>query len=251
MIYITGDTHGDFSRFSAWRFPEQKTMTKDDCVMICGDFGAVWGGDKYQEKTLDDLSQLPFTILFADGNHENYDLLDAYPVETWHGGQVQKIRPNVIHLMRGQIFEIDGKSFFVMGGAACHDLWNGVLDMADPDFEVKYRELYSNKKFFRIKGLSWWEQELPTDSELDLAWNNLCARGKKVDYVISHCAPTSVQEQIAAKTNNSTYKPDRLTQFHQRVYDECSFDMWFCGHYHNPMKVGKIQVLYKSLQPLS
>ena len=35
MIYITGDTHGDFSRFSVEAFPEQKNMTKDDYVTIC------------------------------------------------------------------------------------------------------------------------------------------------------------------------------------------------------------------------
>lgn len=248
MIFVTGDTHGDFSRFSEDRFFVQKVMTKDDYVIICGDFGGIWAGDELQEKTLDSLSQLPFTILFADGNHENYDLLERYPVEKWHGGQVQVIRENVIHLMRGQIYEIERKKFFVMGGASCHDLWNGVLDMEDPNFESDYFRLRYQGKFFRIKGLSWWEQELPTDALLGLAWDNLCANRKKVDFVISHCAPTAIQEKISIRTNNNTYKPDRLTQFHQRVYDECRYKKWFCGHYHYPTKIGKIQVLYEDIQ---
>ena len=42
MIYITGDCHQDFERFNIDVFPEQKEMTKDDCVIICGDFGFVW-----------------------------------------------------------------------------------------------------------------------------------------------------------------------------------------------------------------
>lgn len=42
MIYITGDTHGDFLRFSMNAFPEQAEMTKEDIVIICGDFGGVW-----------------------------------------------------------------------------------------------------------------------------------------------------------------------------------------------------------------
>lgn len=251
LIYITGDTHGDFARFSLEKFPEQNIMTKDDYVIICGDFGGIWAGDEQQEKKLDSLSLLPFTILFADGNHENYDLLNDYPVMEWHGGQIQTIRHNVLHLMRGQIYEIDGKSFFVMGGAACHDLWNSVLDMEDSDFEAKYFRLRHKGEFFRIKGLSWWEQELPTDATLEQAWNNLCAHGKTVDYVISHCAPTTIQEKICRKLNNHTYKPDRLTQFHQRVYNECKFEKWFCGHYHHPMKVGRIQVLYKKVQALA
>lgn len=32
MIYFTGDTHSDFTRFSTDRFPEQKNMSKNDYV---------------------------------------------------------------------------------------------------------------------------------------------------------------------------------------------------------------------------
>ena len=99
-------------------FPEQKEMTKDDFVIICGDFGGVWNkGEENKEETMlmDWLDCKFFTTLFVDGNHENFDRLYDYPVEEWHGGKVHKIRPSVIHLMRGQIFEIDGKSIFT-----CH-----------------------------------------------------------------------------------------------------------------------------------
>ena len=41
MIYITGDTHSDFTRFAEEKFPIQTEMTKDDCIIICGDFGEV------------------------------------------------------------------------------------------------------------------------------------------------------------------------------------------------------------------
>ena len=164
MIYVTGDTHGDFSRFSKGAFPAQKGMTRADCVIICGDFGGVWNDGAEQQAGLDRLNDLPFTTLFLDGNHENFDLLASYPATQWHGGRVQVIRPNVLHLMRGQVYDIGGKTFFTMGGAACHDIRNGVLDLGDPDFERKYRQLRRQKKFFRIKHLSWWEQELPTRS---------------------------------------------------------------------------------------
>lgn len=40
MIYITGDTHGDWrSRLNHYVFPEGDTLSKDDYVIICGDFG--------------------------------------------------------------------------------------------------------------------------------------------------------------------------------------------------------------------
>lgn len=101
-IFLTGDTHGDFSRFRPDIFYEQAGLTKDDCTIICGDFGGVWDGSPEEQGQLDWLEQRPYTTLFVSGNHENYDLLAQYPVEEWHGGQVQRIRPSVIHLMRGR-----------------------------------------------------------------------------------------------------------------------------------------------------
>lgn len=101
MIYITGDCHGNFERFNASIFPEQNEMTKDDYVIICGDFGGVWNKDeesKMETMILDWLDCKPFTTLFVSGNHENFDRLMDYPVEEWYGGKVQKIRPSVIHL---------------------------------------------------------------------------------------------------------------------------------------------------------
>ena len=114
MVYITGDTHCDFSRFDIENFPIQEEMTKSDYVIICGDFGGVWTylEESIQEKQrLDWLNERNFTTLFVDGNHENFTRLYDYPVENWHGGKVHKIRDSVFHLIRGEIFDIDGKSF--------------------------------------------------------------------------------------------------------------------------------------------
>ena len=125
MIYITGDCHRNFERFNTRNFPEQKEMTKDDYVLICGDFGGIWNKDtENKEETwlLDWLDCKTFTTLFIDGNHENFDRLYAYPVEEWHGGKIHKIRPSVLHLMRGQVFEIAEKKVFTFGGASSHDI---------------------------------------------------------------------------------------------------------------------------------
>ena len=117
MIYVTGDTHGNFRRFQPEYFPEQAGMTKNDVVIIAGDFGGVWFGDSRDDETLDWLERLPFTLAFVCGNHENYDALERYPVDDWHDGKVHRVRPHVLHLMRGQIFELESYRFFTMGGA--------------------------------------------------------------------------------------------------------------------------------------
>ena len=79
MIYITGDCHQDFRRFNMESFPEQKEMSKEDYVIICGDFGGVWNRNeesKKEKSLMDWLDSKLFTTLFVDGNHENFDRLD-------------------------------------------------------------------------------------------------------------------------------------------------------------------------------
>ena len=93
MIYITGDTHGDWmNRLNVDDFPEQKEMTKNDYVIITGDFG-IWNDTKQERYNLDWLEDKPFTTLFVDGNHSNFDRLYAIPVSEWYGGKVHFIRP--------------------------------------------------------------------------------------------------------------------------------------------------------------
>ena len=100
-------------------------------------------GKENKEETmlLDWLDCKSFTTLFVDGNHENFDRLYDYPVENWHGGKVHKIRPSVIHLMRGQVFDIDDRSIFTFGGASSHDIDGGILEPDDPDYKKKKKEL--------------------------------------------------------------------------------------------------------------
>lgn len=143
MIYITGDTHSDFNRFIIEKIPIQEEMTKNDYVIICGDFGGVWSfeGESCREKeALDWLNNKNFTTLFVDGNHENYTRLYNYPEEEWHGGKIHKIRDSVFHLIRGEIFDIDGKSIFAFGGAKSHDIQDGILNLDEEEKIYEYRK---------------------------------------------------------------------------------------------------------------
>lgn len=246
MIYITGDTHGDFSRFDIENFPEQKEMTRDDYVIICGDFGGVWCGDERDDENLDHLEELPFTILFVAGNHENYDALVSYPVEEWHGGKVQFIRPNVIHLMRGQVYTIEGKTFFAMGGAASHDISDGILEPDDPDFEVKYWMMRRTRAMFRINHYSWWKAEMPSDLEYEEARQNLDSCKWKVDYIITHCGPNSVIDILS----RGFYDHDRLTDFLETVLQKTEYSYWYFGHYHDNRQIGQHILLYEQTIPL-
>ena len=99
MIYITGDTHGEVSRFE--EIHEQYGLTDKDTLIVAGDFGCIFGLGRRDEYKLDTLAKLPYTILFIDGNHECFPQIFSYPEERWNGGRAHRIRPNILHLMRG------------------------------------------------------------------------------------------------------------------------------------------------------
>lgn len=217
-------------------------MSKDDFVIICGDFGGVWTKDKEsKEETmlLDWLDCKPFTTLFVDGNHENFDRLYQYPVEAWNGGKVHKIRPSVIHLMRGQVFTIAGKKIFTFGGAQSHDISGGILELDDPEFTQKRKELERGWKPYRINHLSWWEQELPTQAEMEEGRRNLEANGNKVDYIVTHCCASSTQVLLGG----GLFKVDYLNEYLEEVRQHVKFKKWFFGHYHDNKNVNAEEIL--------
>ena len=246
MIYITGDTHSDFSRFTEENFPIQSEMTKDDYIIICGDFGGVWTFEEEsirEKELLDWLDNKNFTTLFVDGNHENYTRLYNYPIEEWKGGKVHKIRDSVLHLMRGEIFDIDNKRIFAFGGARSHDIQDGILNLDEEERIYEYRK---RGAYFRIRDFSWWDLELPTNQEMENGIENLEKINYKVDYIISHCCPTSIQALI-----NSTYKRDILTDYLQQISEKCTFKRWYFGHYHDYKQVNsQFTLLYENIVPL-
>ncbi len=76
MVYIIGDTHGDNSYI--YNIQHKENLTKDDYIIVCGDFGFVWNGDyKRQLYKLHKCTEA--TILFVEGNHSNFDLLENFP----------------------------------------------------------------------------------------------------------------------------------------------------------------------------
>lgn len=243
MVYVTGDTHANFRKFSTRLFPEQKSLTRDDFVIILGDFGGVWADTPTERYWLDWLNDKPFTTCFVDGNHENYDRLysDEFDIVDFHGGKAHQIRNNVFHLMRGYVFEFCNKKFFCMGGASSHDIDDGILEPDDPDKISRWRW---QGRMFRVNHVSWWEQEIPSDDELNFGLCNLKKNHNKVDFIISHCLPCSVAQMLGL------YDVDRLTYYFDGLIDKgIQFDKWYCGHYHTNQTIyGKFNVLYENIE---
>lgn len=208
MIYITGDTHGHQERFDAFN----RYLKAGDILIILGDFGYIFKNNKREQDFINYLSQLPYLICFIDGNHENFHYLNSLPISLWHGGHVHKIRANIIHLMRGQVFTIENKTFFTMGGA------------------------FSITRHMGIKNYNWWEEELPHAQEYDDAYNNLNHVHFQVDYVLTHTCPKSVIYQMGLQP---VAGDKNLVEFLELLDKIVNYQHWYFGHFHKDLKISK------------
>ena len=166
------------------------------------------------EVILSSLSMLRLPGGLVNVNHENFDLIDASPVKIWGGGKAHRIRPDIIHLMRGQVYEIEGKTVFTFGGATS-------IDRAG-----------------RMEGVDWWRQEAPTYEQLDEGLANLRRYGNCVDYVITHSCGERAYAYLAAHRligSKGMYPENHLlSNFEDRV----AFRHWYFGHYHVDARLG-------------
>lgn len=227
--FISGDIHGTHDIWKLGEFSKGRgtELTKADYLIIAGDFGLLWypegsEEDKEDASWLEWLNDQPWTTLFVDGNHERFPRLNSYRINEWHGGNIHMIKDSVYHLMRGQVFKVDGKKFFTMGGGASHD------------------------KQWRTEGLSWWPEEVPSQEERNEALMNLDSNDWKVDYVVTHDAPVSIAKRLIE------HKWDRTTDEYEEwlqteIADKLDFKRWYFGHHHTDWGFGddgKYRALY-------
>ena len=226
-LIITGDTHGDpVKRFrtvmDSIKVSEdtEYTFTKNDLMAVVGDFGVIWGPDtpkqrRIENRILDELEAMPFTTVFIDGNHENFDRLLAFPEEERFGGKVGVLRPSVLHLkQRGHVYDFGGMKTWCFGGGISID------------------------KILRREGTSWWAAEEPSKEEYEYGISQLAANGWKVDMVLTHAAPTRALNALNLKpllARDLGYEPnlyDPLSPYFDKIAGRLDFDSWVFGHYH-------------------
>ena len=201
MIYVTGDTHGDYSRF---KDPAIKKLRRGDTLIICGDFGFFWNGSRKERSTIKKLTKKRYTIAFLDGCHENFDILEEFPVTEWNGGKARVISDNLIHLMRGQVYTIENKKIFTFGGGHSQD------------FD------------FRRSSDNWWKREKPSHDEIIEAIENLRINDNSVDYVITHEPLVSLKDCL----NVDVLQRLEVHALFEDIIKTCTYQKWFFGKCH-------------------
>ena len=210
MLYITGDTHGDFSSFRTRM--NGRGLGKDDVLLITGDFGFDWDWEQHHQwQSL----KKDYPVVFCDGNHENFSLLDKLPQKEMFGDVVGDFGNNTYRLLTGHMYTIEGLKVFVFGGACSID------------------------RNMRLPYVSWWPEEIPKNEQIQLAFETLKKHDWKFDLFVSHTCSHDVKTYIGIPLIGF-YDPveDMIERLEDAVVENGGSwgASWF-GHFHKDANI--------------
>ena len=239
--YITGDKHRHFDKLI--EFCKSRNLRKKDVIVILGDTGFNYYGDKRDDKLKAKLSELDVTLFCLHGNKENRPQnIPTYGIRTFCGGNVyyEPKYPNIFFAIDGEIYNFNGKEFMVVGGAHSVD-----------------------KQRCIEQGLPFFEDEMPSDDVKALVEQKLSENGNKIFGFLTHTCPIScLPTEMFVSTRRATSKKkikkkdqyvidiDRSTEeWLEKLKEKVEFSAWYCGHYHVDKEIGKIHMMRSDIIP--
>jgi hypothetical protein len=129
--------------------------------------------------------------------------------------------PNVFHLMRGNAYLINGKKFFIFGGA------------------------YSINRETDSSSVRVWEEELPNASEYERGLNTLAENEGHFDYILTHQAPRMILDNIGRH-----YAPAEveLLDYLENIHMRSEYRRWYFGHLHEDIEQDRFVGLYEKTE---
>ena len=229
MVYLTGDTHGDFRRIKM--FCQQINTTPDDMLIILGDAGFNYFGNYRDRNAKVFASKLPITLLCIHGNHERRPTtMPTYMEKDYHGGIVwyEEEYPNILFAKDGEIYDFNGKKCIVIGGA------------------------YSVDKFYRLAmGWHWFPDEQPSPEIKHRVEEQLASENYMVDVVLSHTCPVKYEPVETFMPNIDQLQVDKSTEIWLgEIESKLTYEKWYCGHYHIAKKIDKLQFMFEDFDAL-
>jgi len=225
MVYLTGDTHGDFNRIKA--FCDRMNTTSSDILIILGDAGINYYGPVRDRLRKEKISTLPITLFCVHGNHEQrpYTLPDYHEI-LWQGGQVyaEDAFPNLLFAKDGEIYDIAGKRALVIGGA------------------------FSVDRMYRVaRGLPWWPDEQPSGEIRARVEKKLDLCSRKVDLVLSHTVPMKYVPRENFIDGIAPTGVDFSTEkWLDKIEERLDYEKWYAGHLHMEKEIDKLEILFEN-----
>lgn len=206
MIYFLSDLHGGKDADAFWRYVEE--AREEDILILLGDLELSFSDTEENRRFTERFLSIRKRIAFIDGNHENHPYLRSFPETVAYGAPVHRLSEHIVHLKRGNVYTVEGHTFFVMGGCKSSQKWydSGLV----------------------------YEHEVPSEEELDLAWQSLGRVGNRVDYILTHKYP---------KAKDETVRHDPLDAFFYELERRVDYRHWYYGHWHADMEIDEKHTL--------
>ena len=135
------------------------------------------------------------------------------------------IKRIVWHMVKdGEIYDLDGKTAIVIGGA------------------------YSVDKDYRLlAGYSWFPDEQPSDEIKKYVEEQLEREAWDVDVVLSHTTPLKYEPVEVFMSGVDQSKVDKSTEnWLDKIEDRLSYKKWYCGHYHTEKKIDNLEIMFEN-----
>ena len=225
MTYFYGDIHGNPKELC--ETCERIKVGHGDVLILLGDVGANYYGNKRDKLVKEKLDYFPPTSLCIHGNHEQRpENIDGYELIDWNGGKVwvQPEYPSILFARDGDIYTIGKYRYLVIGGA------------------------YSVDKFYRLKrGYGWWEDEQPS-AEIK-AYVEKQLEEKEFDIILSHTCPFKYEpiEAFLPMIDQDSVD-DSTERWLDDIENRVDYTAWFCGHWHIDKRIDRVHFLYKKLE---
>ena len=227
MIYLTGDIHGNPLYIE--NFCRRIQPSEDDVIILLGDVGANYYGDKKDRAVKYKLNKYGPKLLCIHGNHEMRPCnIEGYELKELNGGKVwvQNDYPNLLFAKDGEIFDLDGLKCIVIGGA------------------------YSVDKYYRqLRGYSWFEDEQPSEEIKAYVEDQL--RNNKIDVVLSHTCPFKYEPVEMFMSGVDQSKVDDSTEhWLDSIEERIDYKAWYCGHWHTDKRIDRMHFLFRSFETI-
>ena len=232
--FITGDTHGDFSRFKD--LPKEIQKDSEIAIIILGDAGLNFHLDERDIQVKNFLTKrYNFYIYCVRGNHEARPCNVQEMEKIWDSNvngivYYQKKWPKIRYFCDYGIYYCGQYRVAVFGGA------------------------YSVDKPWRLKNnIVWFKDELMTKDEMDdcKLYFSTAPEGK-IDFIFSHTCPISWEptELFLSIIDQSTVDKS-MEKFLEQMKHNLDWNIWVFGHYHANMLIRPhVEMFYTDISSL-
>lgn len=227
---ITGDTHGDFSRFN--ELDHDIYPPEDTVIIVLGDAGVNFFLNERDVRLKKTIHSMGYQFYLVRGNHEMRPedmkgLRFVWSDLVVHGPVLQEREyENIHYLLDGETYYFLDSTVLVVGGGYSVDKFYRIAKNGYSPCDVERMDPDSAMK------LTFWNprEQLDREEQLDIIAD---VRDRHYNLVLTHTCPISIEPTDLFLDIIDQNSVDKSTeQFLEELKNMITFDHWMFGHYH-------------------